>query len=88
LFIGAKGPLGRFLIRGEEGHDFIPELYPQTGEIVIDKPMRSAFQWTDLDLILRNKGIKNLIVRFTFLIEFTETILWIICYRLCTGKHL
>lgn len=41
--IGAQGPLGRFLVRGEEGHDIVPELYPKRGEVVIDKPMRSAF---------------------------------------------
>jgi len=60
--IGSKGPLGRFLVRGEEGHDLIPELRPGEGEVVIDKPMRSAFSWTDFDLILRNKGVKNLVI--------------------------
>ena len=60
--IGAPGPLGRFLVRGEEGHDIIPELYPVAGEVVIDKPMRSAFNWTDFDLLLRNTGVKNLVV--------------------------
>ena len=50
------------MVRGEEGHDIVPELYPVEGEVVIDKPMRSAFAWTDFDLLLRNAGVKNLVV--------------------------
>lgn len=50
------------LIRGEMGHDIVDELYPQHGEPVIDKPGRGAFAHTDFELILRNKGIKNLVI--------------------------
>lgn len=62
LGIGAQGPLGRLLIRGEVGHDTVDELYPLPGEPVIDKPGRSAFAHTDFELLLRNKGIKNLVI--------------------------
>ncbi|KIW00579.1 uncharacterized protein PV09_07932 [Verruconis gallopava] len=64
--IGAEGPLGRFLVRGEPGHDIVSELYPVAGEAVIDKPMRSAFSWTDFDLLLRNAGVRNLVVSSLF----------------------
>jgi nicotinamidase-related amidase len=60
--IGSKGPLGRLLVRGEFGHDFVDELRPAAGEIVIDKPGYSAFEHTALQQILASRGIDTLIV--------------------------
>ena len=62
LRIGAAGPMGRILIRGEEGHDIVPALYPEPGEPVVDKPGKGAFHATDLAAILQNHRIENLIV--------------------------
>jgi nicotinamidase-related amidase len=62
LRIGAPGPMGRILIRGEPGHDIIPALYPVAGEPVIDKPGKGAFYATDLGRLLADKRIDNLLV--------------------------
>jgi biuret amidohydrolase len=60
--IGSPGPKGRVLIRGEFGHGIVDELAPAPGEIVLDKPGKGAFYATDLELILRNRGITSLVV--------------------------
>ena len=60
--IGSRGPLGRLLIRGEHGWDFIDELRPSDNDLVIDKSGTGAFHGTDLDTALRNKGIQNLVL--------------------------
>ncbi len=60
--IGATGPLGRFLVRGEYGHDFIDELRPLASETVIDKPGYSACARTGLQQILAARQIDTLIV--------------------------
>ncbi len=62
-FIGEAGPMGRILVRGEQGHDIIPpQLYPIDGEPVIDKPGKGSFHATDLSQILADRGIKTLVV--------------------------
>ena len=60
--IGSDGPLGRLLVRGEHGWDFIDELQPGADEVIIDKAGTGAFHGTDLHDILRHKKIENLVI--------------------------
>lgn len=60
--IGSAGPLGRLLVRGEQGHDFVPELRPLASEHVIDKPGYGAFHKTTLGALLAAFGIRRLIL--------------------------
>jgi len=62
LRIGAPGPMGRILVRGEPGHDIVPALYPEAGEPVVDKPGKGAFYATDLHMILQNRQVETLLV--------------------------
>ncbi len=61
IHIGDEGPMGRLLVRGSYGHDIVEEVYPIEGEPVVDKPGKGAFYATDLDAILKMKGIQKLV---------------------------
>ena len=61
LRIGDPGPMGRILIDGEPGADFVPQLTPQPGDVVIAKPGKGAFYATPLTEALTTRHISHLI---------------------------
>jgi nicotinamidase-related amidase len=62
LRIGDEGPMGRILIEGEPGNDFIGALHPRAGEVVISKPGKGAFYATNLQEELQSRGISHLVI--------------------------
>jgi nicotinamidase-related amidase len=62
LRVGDRGAMGRFLIRGEGGHDIVAALSPKAGETVIDKTGKGAFYATELAAVLKRHDIDNLVV--------------------------
>jgi ureidoacrylate peracid hydrolase len=52
---------GRILIRDTWNTDILPELAPQDGDLVVSKHRFSGFFETNLDAILRERGITSLI---------------------------
>lgn len=59
--IGDPSPCGRILVRGEPGWEIVNEVAPLEGEVIIDKPGKGAFYATDLDLLLRTRGVTHLV---------------------------
>jgi nicotinamidase-related amidase len=59
--VGDPAPLGRILIRGEPGHEIVPELAPHPQDPIIDKVGSGCFYGTEVEHLLRNRGIRNLV---------------------------
>jgi len=55
-----RGDVGSVL-RGSPGYDIVPELTPPPGDVIVDKTANGAFYQTDLELVLRARGITHLI---------------------------
>lgn len=49
-------------VKGTWGSDFIPELYPNEDEYIVQKRRHSGFAHTDLDLYLREENIDTVVV--------------------------
>jgi nicotinamidase-related amidase len=62
LRIGDHGPMGRILIAGEPGNDFVAALYPRLGELVVEKPGKGAFFATALEALLGERQVTHLAI--------------------------
>lgn len=62
LAIGDPGPMGRILVDGQPGNDFVAELQPLPGELVIRKPGKGSFYATPLGDELQRRGITHLLI--------------------------
>lgn len=60
--LAEPGSLGRPLVRGEAGHAIVEDLAPRPGELVIDKLGKGAFHGTELDSLLRVRGVTHLVL--------------------------
>jgi nicotinamidase-related amidase len=49
-------------VKGTWGSDFIPELYPEKDEYIVQKRRHSGFAYTDLDLYLREENIDTVVM--------------------------
>ena len=49
-------------VQGTRGHDIIDELAPSVQDLIVSKRRYDAFFGTDLDLLLREMGVKNVII--------------------------
>lgn len=53
--------MGTLLAKGGWDYDLVDALQPQPGDIVLPKPRYSGFYNTNLDSMLRTRGIRNLV---------------------------
>jgi len=53
---------GRALVAGTTGVGFYPEIAPQPGDLIVEKHRYSAFFGTDLEILLRGKGVDTVII--------------------------
>ncbi|HEX5401895.1 MAG TPA: isochorismatase family cysteine hydrolase [Pseudonocardiaceae bacterium] len=58
----AGGPPLRYTELGTTGHEFIDELQPLPGELVVPKWRSSGFWGTNLNLLLRSNGVQTVVV--------------------------
>jgi nicotinamidase-related amidase len=61
LRIGEEGPMGRLLVRGSPGADFVPACAAEPGEVVIDKPGKGMFWNTEVHEVLKKRGVTHLV---------------------------
>ena len=58
----AGGPPLSYTVPGTDGYEFVDDVGPRPGEVVVQKYRSSGFWGTNLDLVLRSNGIETVIV--------------------------
>ena len=58
---GALAAVHAWFVPGEPGWEVVPEVAPLDGELIIDKPGKGSFYATDVDLLLRIRGLTHLV---------------------------
>ncbi len=52
---------GKLLIRNTWDYAFVDDLKPQPGDLIVPKARYSGFAHTNLDMLLRNRGVRTLV---------------------------
>lgn len=91
-----EGGMGRLLTRGEPNWDIVPELYPQPGEVIVDKAGKGVQGSSAFFMHLQNLDVTHLVITGittdvcvnTIMTEANDLGYWCLLLKDCTGATL
>jgi len=93
--IGEKpeGGLGRLLVRGDQNWDIVPELYPEPGELIVDKAGKGVQDVSTFFMQIQNLDVTHLVITGittdvcvnTIMTEANDLGYWCLLLKDCTG---